>query len=155
MSRNNLSGEFPRFLQDLRYLRLLNLSFNRLSGEVPVKGVFTNATAVHLTGNSQLCGGIGELGLPPCTTNAARDRSLALELAVPMACIAFASLVVWASVVACRRKMAPPIVANPLEVEELHWKVSYTELSNTTNGFSPDNLIGAGSHGSVYRGTAP
>ena len=58
MSRNNLSGEFPRFLQDLRYLRLLNLSLNLLAGEVPVKGVFTNATAVHLTGN----GGIGELG---------------------------------------------------------------------------------------------
>ncbi|XP_037479879.1 probable LRR receptor-like serine/threonine-protein kinase At3g47570 [Triticum dicoccoides] len=157
MSRNNLSGEFPRFLQDLRYLRLLNLSLNLLAGEVPVKGVFTNATAVHLTGNGHLCGGIGELGLPACTTttNAARDKgkSLALKLAVPMACIALASIVVWASVVACRRKMAPPKVANPLEVEELHWKVSYAPLSNATNGFSADNLIGAGSHGSVYRGT--
>ncbi|VAH04008.1 unnamed protein product [Triticum turgidum subsp. durum] len=155
MSRNHLSGDFPRFLQDVPYLRLLNLSFNRLAGEVPVKGVFTNTTAVDLTGNSHLCGGIGELGLPPCitTTNAARDRSLALKLAAPMACTAFASVVVWASVVACRRKMAPPKVANPLEVEELHWKVSYTKLSNATNGFSPDNLIGAGSHGSVYRGS--
>ncbi|KQJ96961.1 hypothetical protein BRADI_3g27973v3 [Brachypodium distachyon] len=81
MSGKNLSGEFPRFLQDLQYSQVLNLSFNCLAGEVPVKGVFANATA------------------------------------------------------------------------ELHRKVSYMELSNATNGFSSGNLIGAGSHGSVYQGT--
>ncbi|KAL5712182.1 hypothetical protein ACHQM5_014379 [Ranunculus cassubicifolius] len=31
-------------------------------------------------------------------------------------------------------------------------RVSYKELRDATNGFSPDNLIGTGSHGSVYKG---
>ncbi|KAK1694664.1 hypothetical protein QYE76_011361 [Lolium multiflorum] len=152
MSRNNLSGEFPRVLQDMRYLRLLNLSFNRLAGEVPVKGVFANATAVDLTGNGDLCGGIGELHLPPCAGEAAAtDRSLAVKLAVPIACIAFAGVVVCVSLVAWRRKKASAKVSTPME--EPHPKVSYADLSTATNGFSPGNLIGEGSHGSVYRGT--
>jgi len=31
-------------------------------------------------------------------------------------------------------------------------RISYAELANATNGFSPENLIGAGSFGSVYKG---
>ncbi|KQK03912.1 probable LRR receptor-like serine/threonine-protein kinase At3g47570 [Brachypodium distachyon] len=156
MSGNNLSGEFPGFLQDLQYLRLLNLSFNRLVGEVPVKGVFANATAVQVAGNGDLlCGGIPELRLRPCATDTtlpATDRLLAVKLAVPLACIAVV-LVISVSLVLTRRrgKRAWPKVANRLE--ELHRKVSYAELSNATDGFSSGNLIGAGSHGSVYRGT--
>jgi serine/threonine protein kinase len=32
-------------------------------------------------------------------------------------------------------------------------RVSYAELANATNGFASENLIGAGSFGSVYKGT--
>ncbi|KAM0889788.1 hypothetical protein ACQ4PT_027481 [Festuca glaucescens] len=153
MSRNNLSGEFPRVLQDMRYLRLLNLSFNRLAGEVPVKGVFANATAVHLTGNDDLCGGIGELHLPPCAGQAAAtDPSLAVKLAVPIVCIAFAAVVVCVSLLAWRRKKASPKVATPME--EQHPKVSYAELSTATNRFSPSNLIGEAWRGGCTRSPA-
>jgi len=36
-----------------------------LNGEVPTEGVFQNASGFVMTGNSNLCGGIFELHLPP------------------------------------------------------------------------------------------
>ncbi|KAK2972562.1 hypothetical protein RJ640_022413 [Escallonia rubra] len=65
LSNNNLSGKIPSYLGELR-LEKLNLSSNRPNGEVPKQGVFLNASAVSLVGNSNLCGGIIDLKLPPC-----------------------------------------------------------------------------------------
>ena len=47
-------------------LEYFNASFNMLEGEVPTSGVFKNASAIFLTNNGKLCGGISELKLPPC-----------------------------------------------------------------------------------------
>lgn len=43
-------------------------------------------------------------------------------------------------------------VQTPL-ISEQYMRVSYAELFNATNGFASENLIGAGSFGSVYRGS--
>ncbi|KAL5081176.1 hypothetical protein RYX36_009597, partial [Vicia faba] len=37
-----------------------------LEGEVPIDGVFGNASQVAIIGNNKLCGGISQLHLPPC-----------------------------------------------------------------------------------------
>ncbi|MED6146206.1 hypothetical protein PIB30_032472 [Stylosanthes scabra] len=66
LSSNNLSSTIPHELVNLTQLSSLNLSFNHLSGEVPVGGVFNNITAISLTGNKHLCGGVPQLNLPPC-----------------------------------------------------------------------------------------
>ncbi|XP_065636371.1 receptor kinase-like protein Xa21 [Quercus suber] len=63
LSWNNFSSQIPNFLEKLS-LKKLNSSFNDLQGEVPTKGVFANASAISLIGNSRLCGGISELKLP-------------------------------------------------------------------------------------------
>ncbi|KAL5799605.1 hypothetical protein ACOSQ4_032489 [Xanthoceras sorbifolium] len=76
LSRNNLSGQIPKFLESL-HLEKLNLSYNDLEGEVPRKGIFANASAISLVGNSnRLCGGIAELRLPKCpNNNSKKDKS--------------------------------------------------------------------------------
>ncbi|XP_057997998.1 putative receptor-like protein kinase At3g47110 [Hevea brasiliensis] len=56
MSRNNLSGNIPNELEKLIFLQYLNLSFNNFEGEVPKKGLFSNAGAISLVGNTYLCG---------------------------------------------------------------------------------------------------
>ncbi|RYR46198.1 hypothetical protein Ahy_A07g031960 [Arachis hypogaea] len=66
LSNNNFSSSIPHQLVNLTLLKTLNLSFNHLSGEVPVGGVFNNITAISLTGNKNLCGGIPQLNLPAC-----------------------------------------------------------------------------------------
>ncbi|KZV43309.1 LRR receptor-like serine/threonine-protein kinase EFR [Dorcoceras hygrometricum] len=66
LSQNNLSGSIPNFLGNMLNLKSLNLSFNKLRGEVPTQGVFRNRTAISLQGNDHLCGGIDLLDLPPC-----------------------------------------------------------------------------------------
>ena len=48
-----------------------------------------------------------------------------------------------------QRKKVPNL---PLS-EDQHWQVSFEEIQKATNQFSPSNLIGMGSFGSVYRGT--
>ncbi|KAK3436965.1 hypothetical protein EUGRSUZ_C01565, partial [Eucalyptus grandis] len=61
VSYNNLS--------DLKYL---NLSSNKLEGEVPKQGIFLNASAVSVFENRNLCGGIAELNLPSCKSNTSK-----------------------------------------------------------------------------------
>ncbi|KAL3828456.1 hypothetical protein ACJIZ3_017258 [Penstemon smallii] len=53
LSRNNFFGPIPRFLSELR-LEKLNLSHNRLQGEVPIMGIFRNRTLFSLDGNEEL-----------------------------------------------------------------------------------------------------
>ncbi|XP_048446754.1 putative receptor-like protein kinase At3g47110 [Pyrus x bretschneideri] len=78
LSRNNLSGEIPQFLEGFRGLKKLNLSFNEFWGAVPVDGVFKNATATSVVGNSRLCGGIEDLRLSICNSNETKGRALGL-----------------------------------------------------------------------------
>ncbi|XP_028081548.1 probable LRR receptor-like serine/threonine-protein kinase At3g47570 [Camellia sinensis] len=55
LSHNKLSVKMPSYLGELQ-LDVLNLSFNRLHGEVPIQGVFQNGSAISIVGNNELCG---------------------------------------------------------------------------------------------------
>nr|CAB3465805.1 unnamed protein product [Digitaria exilis] len=55
------------FLGTLKNLQELDLSYNSFDGEVPESGIFLNASAFSVEGNTALCGGIVELKLPPCS----------------------------------------------------------------------------------------
>ncbi|XP_035545121.1 probable leucine-rich repeat receptor-like protein kinase At5g63930 [Juglans regia] len=62
---NNLSREIPKSLEVLRYLKYLNVSYNKLRGEIPTKGLFVNFPAESFMSNDALCGVI-RLNVPPC-----------------------------------------------------------------------------------------
>ena len=66
LSHNNLSGTTPTILKDLSLLNRLELSYNHLQGEIPIIGIFANATVVSLNGNWGLCGGAMDLHMPAC-----------------------------------------------------------------------------------------
>ncbi|KAL5081178.1 hypothetical protein RYX36_009599, partial [Vicia faba] len=68
-SRNRLTGSILDVMQNISVLKHLNVSFNMLEGEVPIDGVFGNASQVAIIGNNKLCGGISQLHLPPCPIN--------------------------------------------------------------------------------------
>ncbi|KAL7176598.1 hypothetical protein ACSBR2_030020 [Camellia fascicularis] len=81
LSHNNLSGKMPSYLGELQ-LDVLNLSFNRLHGEVPIQGVFQNGNAISIVGNNELCGGIAKLDLPPCPSSKSSNNKLSHRMKV-------------------------------------------------------------------------
>ncbi|KAM3697824.1 hypothetical protein ACB098_06G143000 [Castanea mollissima] len=151
VSQNNLSGPIPKGLEKLLSLEKLNLSFNNFEGEVPIEGIFKNINAISLIGNTRLCGGIPKLQLPKCLINVMKPRkSIGFKLAIVIISIVqffllFSSFLLWMKT---SKKKSPSMV---LTMKLLPY-VSYKELYQATSGFSPSNLIGSGSFGSVYKG---
>ncbi|KAK9127947.1 hypothetical protein Syun_016744 [Stephania yunnanensis] len=152
LSQNNLSGAIPKYLESLPLVNL-NLSFNKLEGEVPKGGVFRNSSRVALGGNEHLCGGILELHLPGCSTRNKRGRNLHLKLIIivitSVATILFILLVALISFRARTKRKMP---STPSMDKFSKMKVSYDDLFKATDGFSSANLIGSGSFGLVYKG---
>ncbi|KAJ9541199.1 hypothetical protein OSB04_027705 [Centaurea solstitialis] len=149
VSRNNFSGHIPTYLQQL-VLKRLDLSYNNFEGEVHVKGVFANTSAISVVGNPRLCGGVPELRLPTCRTTTSRKLSLRVVLAISLSStvvgLALLSFVLFHC---CRKKREKP--SDSLLTESFE-KISYGRLFKATEGFSAANLIGTGGFGLVYKG---
>ncbi|XP_024986581.1 putative receptor-like protein kinase At3g47110 [Cynara cardunculus var. scolymus] len=149
VSGNNFSGHIPTYLQEIP-LKLLNLSDNNFEGEVAVKGVFANASALSVSGNPRLCGGIPELHLPICRTKRSRKLSLRVVVAISLSStVAGLGLVSFVLFYCCIKKRSKPSEST---LTESFKKISYGRLFKATAGFSAANLIGTGGFGSVYKG---
>ncbi|BFG22823.1 hypothetical protein CerSpe_090970 [Prunus speciosa] len=170
LSGNYLSGRIPNYLESFLLLQYLNLSFNDLEGAVPMKGFFQNTSALYIMGNKRLCGGTPQLGLPRCISNQSNQEPKAelfpwLKLLTSIACggvIGLVLLLFFLLLHPSRKALRfvllyPSRKARVKPTSGSSWgfsllKVSYADLLKATNGFSSQNLIGAGSFGSVYRG---
>ncbi|KAJ7982657.1 putative Receptor-kinase [Quillaja saponaria] len=154
LSRNNLSGEIPKDLAKSHSSVLyLNLSFNNLVGEVPVEGVFKNASAISVTGNSLLCGGLDELSLPACPVgHKKKENHHVFKLIITIVSVAlFLLLLLYLLAMFWMRRSKRKSSSTQPTIEQVP-KVSYRMLHQATDGFSPNNLVGSGSFGSVYKG---
>ncbi|KAI3809313.1 hypothetical protein L1987_25284 [Smallanthus sonchifolius] len=151
VSSNNFTGGIPSYLEVIP-LKSLNISYNDLEGEVPRKGVFTNASSVSILGNSRLCGGVPELQLPKCSSNKKKNK---LSLAVILV-ISLGSVLLCVGMVlffACYPwKMEVEDEPQETTSRETLMQVSYEILYKATDGFSNKNFIGEGSFSSVYKG---
>ncbi|CAL4992840.1 unnamed protein product [Urochloa decumbens] len=162
LSANNLSGPIPEFLEKFQDLRILNLSFNHLSGPVPNNAIFTNASALSLTGNIKLCGGPVFLHLPACSS--LPPNSLARHALLDKLIFSFVGgicfVLVCTSVCYYVKKLKTNSASgNPDQgstiLSVIYQRISYAELYAATDSFSSQNLIGRGSFSSVYKGTLP
>ncbi|GAU36641.1 hypothetical protein TSUD_212940 [Trifolium subterraneum] len=154
LSSNNFTSVIPRELENLPSLNSLNLSFNNLYGEVPVRGVFGNVSAISLIGNSDLCGGIPQLKLPTCSRLLPKKHTrLPKKKFVPIIVIGgiFISVIAFIGIYFLGKKTKKSFSLASLQ--NGHMEVTYQDLHEATNGFSLSNLVGAGSFGSVYKGS--
>ncbi|XP_030447183.2 putative receptor-like protein kinase At3g47110 [Syzygium oleosum] len=153
LSTNRLSGQIPIYFENFTVLEVLDLSFNSLEGEVPQEGIFRDTKNMSIIGNKELCGGIKELGLPACKVQDTKKRrklpKLKLSIAVT---VSFLIMLTCFIVVVYWRRKSTTRPSTALPTDERFRKVSYAKLRQVTDEFSPSNLIGQGSHGSVYRG---
>ncbi|OWM88983.1 probable LRR receptor-like serine/threonine-protein kinase At3g47570 [Punica granatum] len=161
VSQNNLSGQIPEFLASLPFIENLNLSFNKFEGEVPHGKIFGNLSAASVAGNRKLCGGPPTLQLPTCEgANQEKDRKRWLSrrrsLAIGVSVSIFILLTgVIITMILCRSKRSKRRTDVASLTVDHHPKLSYAELLQATDGFSPTNMIGEGSFGVVYKGVLP
>ncbi|KAF7044906.1 hypothetical protein CFC21_054069 [Triticum aestivum] len=152
LSRNNLSGEVPNFFQSFNSLKHLNLSFNDLEGQMPQGGMFQNSSEVSVQGNSMLCSSSPMLQLPLCFASSRHRRTWrTLKITgISVAALALACLSCVVFILLKRRSKRSKQSDQPSYTEMKSF--SYADLAKATNGFSPDNLVGSGAYGSVYKG---
>ncbi|CAL5403851.1 unnamed protein product [Camellia sinensis] len=132
---NNLSDTIPKQVLTLSSFTH-DLSFNDFEGAVPEIGIFKNAMAISIRGNKQLCGGIPKLHLHSCNTKGFKGKrfTLILKIIIPTS---FG-----------KTTKVPPLRF----LGKSYVKLSYQSLLKAADGFSPANMIGMGSFGSVYKG---
>ncbi|KAK3439116.1 hypothetical protein EUGRSUZ_C03758 [Eucalyptus grandis] len=154
LSYIELSNTMLESLEGLAYLQILNLSFNKLSGEIPNCGPFGNFPALSFNGNEALYGN-AIFQVPRCKENgmkSSRDKRLhILYIVVPILLAILLVLVIY-----LLRKSGSTSKAS-VSMENLprigHPMISYWELCLATNNFGKSNLLKAGSFSSVYEGT--
>ncbi|XP_039143006.1 receptor kinase-like protein Xa21 [Dioscorea cayenensis subsp. rotundata] len=159
LSRNNFSGSIPQFLTDFKFLHYLNLSFNEFNGDVPKGGVFDNVTGVSVQGNDNICGGNQVLHLPQCNIESKNKKghwkSLKLKVILSVSLVLVFLLLLIISLILIRHWKQKSKLKSQSKIpgeQQQFMKVSYAELLRSTEEFSPANLIGVGSYGSVYKG---
>ncbi|KAL7211483.1 hypothetical protein ACSBR2_014366 [Camellia fascicularis] len=154
LSMNQFIGEIPStIIETLSHLSYLNVSFNKLRGQIPIGGPFANFTIQSFMSNEALCGA-PKFQVPPCHTgspNHLRKKRVALVLYIllPIAFILLATTFVFLLTRSRKRNKTPanfdllPTITPP--------RITYQQLFQATNGFSESNLLGMGSFGSVYK----
>lgn len=150
LSQNQLSGPIPSFFGLYTSLRYLNLSFNDFSGPVPIGSPFNSTAEVSLQGNKMLCAFTTIHGLPPCLTfnSSGKGISHIMKIVLPLGIFSLVSLLclLWLFFTKRRRQPQRIFISN----RKLK-KVSYADIFNGTNNFSPENLVGMGRFGAVYK----
>ncbi|XP_010515061.1 PREDICTED: probable LRR receptor-like serine/threonine-protein kinase At3g47570 [Camelina sativa] len=165
LSNNDLFGVIPGYLANFSMLQYLNLSVNNFEGRVPTEGNFQNASLVAVFGNKDLCGGIRELRLKRCsvkeppmgTKHSSLSKKFVIGVSVGIALLFL--LFTTSFFLLWFRKRKKTLETNnnptPFTLGAFHENISYGDLQNATDGFSPNNLIGSGSFGTVFKALLP
>lgn len=149
LSANVPSRVIPTSLANLTYLANLNLSFNRLEGQIPEGGVFSNITVKSLMGNKALCG-LPNQGIESCQSKTHSSSIQRLLKFILPAVVAFFILAFCLCMLVRRKMNKQGKMPLPSDADLLNYQlISYHELVRATRNFSDDNLLGSGSFGKV------
>ncbi|XP_039000394.1 receptor kinase-like protein Xa21 [Hibiscus syriacus] len=147
LSRDNLSGQIPKSLEKLCYLKSFNVSFNRLYGEIPEGGSFGNFSIESFQGNEALCGA-PQLHLPSCETEPLKNSKA--KLIKYVALIFMIDLII--NILRCRKRKARLTSEEDFLPLGTWRRISYHELHQATDGFNETKLLCNGNYDSVYQG---
>ncbi|XP_023870328.2 probable LRR receptor-like serine/threonine-protein kinase At3g47570 [Quercus suber] len=152
LSDNNFSGEIPKSLIELKCLKYFNVSFNRLQGEIPSRGVFNQFSASSFMGNQALCGP-PQLQVPPCKRSSKTTTAVIARYILPAMIATILALFLIFVLMRGQKRDAKRKGQGDLLPLATWRRITYLELQQATNGFSETKLAGKGSFGSVYKGT--
>ncbi|XP_058191918.1 probable LRR receptor-like serine/threonine-protein kinase At3g47570 [Rhododendron vialii] len=159
VSQNMLVGQIPASIGSCVMLTSLNMEDNKLSGILPsalahLRGIEElDLSHNNLSGNKKLCGGIPELQLQSCNSKRSRSRrfdlTVKLIFSISFGLLGLLLLLCFLYLCWFRKTINVPLVKFS---GNSFLQLSYQSLLKATDGFSPANLIGGGSFGSVYKG---
>ena len=159
VSNNRLLGNIPTGLSNIHTLKLLNLSFNDFHGRVPTGGIFNSVTSLSFLGNPHLCGHIS--GLRFCSHKRKHFRSpgflavFYVGILTSVLLAAICCVIGWRCLKRIVSSNAEPEPKSPPELTQKFPRITYKELSEATNGFDEQRLLGSGGYGRVYLGSLP
>ncbi|KAM7254288.1 hypothetical protein ACFE04_031970 [Oxalis oulophora] len=161
VSGNNLSGTIPISLSKISTLVFLNLSVNHFHGTIPSGGIFDLATNLSFLGNKDLCGKIR--GMQHCSekTRWIHSRVFLPIFIVVISVCAFLTTICGAvlfrriKIMVSSRKSGTDRRSSTPELIHNFPRMTYRELSDATQGFDEQRLLGAGSYGRVFKGVLP
>ncbi|KAK9180624.1 hypothetical protein WN944_023757 [Citrus x changshan-huyou] len=144
-------------MEKLFYLRELNLSFNKLEGEIPSGGIFANFTVESFMGNELLCG-LPNLQVQPCklskprTEHKSRKTILLIVIVLPLsiALTIVITLALKSKLIECGKRSTVLSNDSILSSQATPRRFSYLELLQATDNFAENNIINRGVFGSVY-----
>jgi hypothetical protein len=163
LNGNQLTGEIPWQLSRLERLKDLNVANNQLTGYIP--SLTHNMSASNFQNNPGLCG-------PPLknTCGGKGKSSIGVGIAAAVAGVLIVSLLgfafwwwfirispkklaemkdenKWAKRIRAPKSIQVSMFEKPIN------KIKLSDLMAATNDFSPENIIGSGRTGTVYRAT--
>ncbi|GER31154.1 leucine-rich receptor-like protein kinase family protein [Striga asiatica] len=153
LSRNGLSGPIPGSLASLR-LNLLDLSENQLSGPIPVS-LLIEANNGSFSGNNGLCSSQSIKGFRSCSNKSVGPHVRTLMLCLLLACVVL--LAALAGICYTRRRKEEDLGGGWSLKNDTWYLKSFHALTFTEDeildSVKPENLIGKGGSGNVYRVT--
>ncbi|KAK2654556.1 hypothetical protein Ddye_014412 [Dipteronia dyeriana] len=154
LSNNNLSGQVPTFLSQLKFLRVLNLTGNKLTGSVPIELIERSKKgllSLSVDGNPNLCS----------SCNMMEKKKKKIPIVPIVASIASFLILLCLSVFFWKQKgkiikqgkvdtdfsRTDPKTPNIWALKLKNPQFTYTEIVKMTNNF--ERLLGEGSFGKV------
>ncbi|XP_010068230.2 putative receptor-like protein kinase At3g47110 [Eucalyptus grandis] len=152
VSNNRLSGQILKYLESLN-LTNLSLSYNNFEGALPTGGVFGSAILTSIVGNKKLCGGLQDFQLPKCNYKVSKRTRISRIAKIMIS--TFSTLVGVVCILILLYFFwfgDNKQVSASSSSEDGLLRVSYHSLLKATGGFSSTNLLSMGNFGSVYKG---
>lgn len=159
LSHNHLSGAIPLSLSQMVSLRLVDFSYNNLTGTVPsIQGFFKDPPVNAFVGNPGLCGNVAELN--PCRVSSSNKTSKILNsIRVSLCTVVVLAIFVSVMLVSGKSRLVDAETESPckqLEISEpMIWekaqKFTFKEIVNATENFHDKYCIGKGGFGIVYK----
>ncbi|XP_022765742.1 MDIS1-interacting receptor like kinase 2-like [Durio zibethinus] len=160
------NGSIPNSFNDLQSLTVVNISYNQLEGPIPNTKAFQEASFDALTNSKGLCGNATRL--MPCVVAAASNKvghrkstKVIIFIVLPLCGPLLLFIMAGSFFFLCQKNRTRKSESMEAQLGDFFtlWgyngRILYENIILATEDFSPNNCIGSGGYGAVYKAALP